>query len=79
MKNRWLFLSLLAAVGMLLILPAPHQHALAVSGCCKVRSSPKDPWRKQGNDLAYCKKLNRAKDNDNLFARSGLVWWDMNC
>ena len=52
--------------------------AIAISGCCKKRESNSSPWRKLGTDLERCKVENR-NDNDNVFKKSGLVWWDMAC
>ncbi|MCH9697165.1 MAG: hypothetical protein K0U68_03595 [Gammaproteobacteria bacterium] len=55
-----------------------NNEALAISGCCKKRESQDGPWRKIGTDLERCKVENRT-DNDNVFKKSGMVWWDMAC
>lgn len=55
-----------------------NNEAMAISGCCKKRESQNSPWSKLGTDLERCKVENRT-DNDNVFKKSGLVWWDMAC
>lgn len=74
----------LAVLGLMLVLGSmgliidDDNQALAISGCCKKRSSTNSPWRKVGTDLQRCKVENR-EDGDNVFKKSGLVWWDMAC
>ena len=57
---------------------APDDKLLAISGCCKERSSASDPWYRSGSDLKICKDLNQA-DGDNIFDPAGKVWWDLAC
>ncbi|HHJ38186.1 MAG: hypothetical protein AXA67_03595 [Methylothermaceae bacteria B42] len=78
-KTILLILLLMVVAGLFWGRIAPVTGAYAVSGCCKVRKSERDPWRKHGTDLAACKSMNRAQDGDNIFKPNGAVWWDMNC
>lgn len=52
--------------------------ARANSGCCLKRDSERAPWTEVGRDFAQCNDLN-ADEGDDVFAPSGLVWWDLDC
>lgn len=69
-------LSLLATIFLLTV--TSGDRPLAVSGCCKERSSYNVKWFKNKMPFAKCKKQNR-KDGDDVFEKSGLIWWDMKC
>ncbi len=69
-------LSLLAAI--FLLTATSGDRLLAVSGCCKERSSYKGRWFKNEMPFAKCKKQN-GKDGDDVFEKSGLYWWDQKC
>lgn len=59
-------------------LPCDNQ-VFAQSGCCKERASVNHPWRATTKSLGECKADNQARDGDNVFKRSGLIWWDAGC
>ena len=69
-------LSLLAAIFLLTV--TSGDRLLAVSGCCKERKSYKGKWFKNNMSFAGCKKQN-SQDGDDVFDKSGLIWWDMKC
>jgi hypothetical protein len=79
MKMLTLCLGLLIASMLLWTMVPRNELAFAQSGCCKQRPTEKDPWRESGKTFAACKAVNEELDKDNLFARSGRVWWDGNC
>jgi hypothetical protein len=74
------------AVGVFLILADTFYLALpcrnlvlAQSGCCKERDSYTASWRRNNLDFEACQRLNRERDNDNVFDPQGYVWWDTRC
>lgn len=74
----------IAIFGLLFILASTwvaldsSSQAQAVSGCCKTRISQDDPWIKFGTDLESCKVKNELEE-DNVFQKNGMVWWDTAC
>ena len=78
MKKALLLAGLFLVVLALSMLPPSS--ASAQSGCCKTRSAKDQSWKK-ALDLTFekCRQLNEQKDGDDLFAATGLVWWDKNC
>lgn len=76
-----LFLSLLyrsapylaVVLSMLSISPS----ATAFSGYCMTRSSYEDEWVKAEDlDFSACNQRNEKEDEDDVFAREGLIYWD---
>lgn len=49
------------------------------SGCCKVKTTLEDPWRRSSRNSCTCKEFNQILDDDNMFRKTGRVWWDLNC
>lgn len=78
MKKALLLAGLVLVVLALSMLPPSPLSAQ--SGCCKTRGAPSGPWKK-ALDLTFekCRQLNEQRDGDDLFAESGLVWWDRDC
>jgi hypothetical protein len=76
-KILFVFGLLLLATTFLVGLPGDNQ-VYALSGCCKERKSYKAEWRENGMNFSDCKRLNE-RDRDDVFRRSGLVWWDAKC
>jgi hypothetical protein len=67
------------AVLALSMSPPCSNPLFAQSGCCKIRSSVTAQWSKAlDRTFPACRQLN-AKDGDDVFAESGLVWWDRQC
>ena len=79
MKSLALILGGVAAIALFsTVLPCGNQ-VLAISGCCKERASLNRAWRKlSGVSIAECKEKN-GKERDNVFDKSGLIWWDVKC
>lgn len=49
-------------------------------GCCMQRDSTRDGlWYENGLGFRECEKLNRKLDDDDVFYKTGRVWWDVNC
>ena len=54
-------------------------HAQALSGCCKERATPEQPWQANGMSFRECRAVNDREDGDDVFERVGLYWWDRQC
>jgi len=53
---------------------------IAGGGCCKQRPNISSPhWYENGLNFRQCRDLNRQRDNDDVYRRSGTIWWDENC
>ncbi|MEO1492298.1 MAG: hypothetical protein AAFV19_09130 [Pseudomonadota bacterium] len=52
--------------------------ARANSGCCLQRQSDNAPWIEVGRDFEKCVERN-APEGDDVFAPTGLVWWNLTC
>lgn len=80
MRKALLLTGLLLVVIALSMLPPCSNLLYAQSGCCKTRNALNAPWRK-ALDLTFaaCRQLNEKRDGDDVFAESGLVWWDRQC
>jgi hypothetical protein len=79
--RRALLLAGLFLVALALSMLPPCSNPLsAQSGCCKTRNAPNAQWRK-ALDLTFaaCRQANEQRDGDDVFAQSGLVWWDRQC
>jgi hypothetical protein len=80
MKKILLFLINFLVVFILLSINSIDNQPLAQKGCCRQRSNTNDPhWYENGLSFRQCRDLNRQRDNDDLYRRSGIVWWDENC
>ncbi len=80
MKKALLLTGLLLAVFAVSMLPTSSSSLSAQSGCCKMRRSVDDDWRKAlDKTFEECRNLNKERDGDDLFAKRGLVWWDRKC
>ncbi|MEL7152499.1 MAG: hypothetical protein AAFN51_01610 [Pseudomonadota bacterium] len=55
--------------------------AQAALGCCMTRVDFRSEWLRTNHSFKDCKELNADKDpdNDKLFKKSGLVWWNIRC
>jgi hypothetical protein len=69
---------LLLAAAIFLTFPC-YNRLLAVSGCCKERTSPTGGWSKSGKDYEGCRSFNQQRDNDDVSKPTGFVWWDFQC
>lgn len=78
MKQSILMTGVICILGFAWVSYEANNEAMAISGCCKKRDNLDSPWRKIGTDLERCKVENRT-DKDNIFKKSGFVWWDMAC
>lgn len=80
MRKALLLAGLLLAVLALSMSPPCSSPLSAQSGCCKTRGAPNAAWRK-ALDLTFgaCRQLNQQRDGDDVFAETGLVWWDRQC
>ena len=80
MRKALLLAALLLVVLALSMSPPCSNPLSAQSGCCKTRTTPNTAWRK-ALDLTFpaCRQLNEQRDGDDVFAESGLVWWDSQC
>ncbi len=68
------------SVAVLLGLASPcSRTALAISGCCMLKSQS-GFWERTDKSLQECKDLNDQLDEgDPLFEQSRSVWWDLSC
>ncbi len=80
MKKALLLAGLLLVVLALLMLPPSSPPLSAQSGCCKIRQTSSDPWKK-ALELTFeqCRERNERDDHDDLFVDHGTVWWDRQC
>jgi hypothetical protein len=55
-------------------------HPRAGGGCCKERNDlSEDSWYDNGLSLNKCRDLNARRDGDNLYRKSGYIYWDRDC
>ena len=55
-------------------------NSFASGGCCmERRSGSSGKWYKNGLSYSKCRKLNQEKDGDDLYLKSGYIYWDENC
>jgi hypothetical protein len=67
----------------LFFLPAiidSKNNSFARSGCCMERKSESsEKWYKNGLGYSKCRELNQEKDGDDLYIKSGYIYWNENC
>ena len=78
MRKPALIIGVLLGLLVFLGIPPCDNPLLAVSGCCKERSSLSAPWSKTRFSVEECKARNEA-DGDSIFDPRGLYWWDVQC
>lgn len=74
--------SILLLSVVLLVLTSPTITVLNIppsarGGCCMERSNSQ--WYKNGLSFNRCRNLNNERDRDDLYLRSGTIYWDRNC
>ena len=79
MKKIVCILGLFLFAGVILVTSPCWDPIYALDGCCKERSSTRGKWRANGDSFKQCKKRNASRDRDNIFKKSGKVWWDVAC
>jgi hypothetical protein len=81
--NKMLFVlgSLLSAIIFSVMLFSDYYLFAQPRGCCKQRDSREDQdWYRNGLDFRECQELNQRRDGrDDVFDRTGFVWWDRDC
>ena len=81
MKRSLLIVGLLLFVAVFSMTLSNNNRLHAQSGCCKVRPTEETDWSRIDNSLEECTKLNEELDGkeENVFEKTGLVWWDVSC
>ena len=80
MKNIFLILEILLLGIILLVSISSNKYLFAQpNGCCMQRNSTNENWYANGLNFWQCKQFNQHRDGDDVFAPSGLVWWDVRC
>jgi hypothetical protein len=68
---------------LIIILPyhvSNSDNPSAQSGCCKERDSlSTNKWYENGLSFRRCRDLNNKRDDDDLYRRTGYVYWDEDC
>jgi hypothetical protein len=75
---------LLAIISLLFAIPSivqiGDQPLAEGGGCCMERDNlSEDNWYDNGLSRRKCLDLNRRKDGDNLYMKTGYIYWERNC
>jgi hypothetical protein len=79
MKKYFIILGFFLLATTFLVTSTGDSPLMALSGCCKERTSYKAPWRYTKMSFTDCEERNKRRDNDYVFDRKGFVWWDKRC
>lgn len=73
----FIFVFLMVAVPSIIYL---DYQTLAGGGCCMERNSKSSySWYENGLSFRKCREENQRRDNDDLYQRTGYIYWDENC
>lgn len=80
MKKILLLLAILLLLSVFPGLFSSNNRPAAQGGCCMQRRTLSSPnWYNNGLDYRRCRDLNRKRDGDDLYQKTGLIYWEFNC
>ena len=76
-----LFIVSIVVLSMFVLEPLSRNYCVLAdpAGCCEQRPNANAVFVPNRLTFAACQQLNLALDNDNIFQRTGRVWWDLQC
>jgi hypothetical protein len=77
MNTKVFYFSICFSVLLMLTVAIVDRLAYAQQGCCK--QGGVNGWYSNGLNFSDCQDLNSTRDGDDVFEKSGSIWWDVNC